>query len=177
MLITRKETKSIFKNLICACKRYMEGQKNGILLVNPQFEDNKEMNEPFYETNNFEVYCFCQILIVENKNNNLNNIDEEYRKKIKITDTNYFLVGGFDLDKREGKIKLFKIIYGDNAWETKIEFIQDIEFQEDDNLDFDGPISCIIQSKISGNIVVTCYNGKVYLLSPPNMDYYLKNER
>jgi hypothetical protein len=176
MLMPREETKSVFKILICACKRYIEGQENGILLVNPQLGDNKDIIEPFYETHEFEVYCFCQILIVENKNDNLNNINEIYRKKISITDTDYFLVGGFDLEKREGKIKLYKIIYGNKAWDTKIEFIQDIEFKDDDKLDFDGPISCIIQSKISGHIIVTFYNGKVYLFSPPNLDYYIKNE-
>ena len=51
--------------------------------------------------------------------NHLKIIDEEFKKQIKITDTDYFLVGGFDLDKREGVIKLFKIIYNDEIWNTK----------------------------------------------------------
>ena len=80
------------------------------------------------------------------------------------------------MDKREGKIKLYKIIYGKKAYETEIEFIQDIEFEDDNLLDLDGPISCIIQSKITGHILATCYNGKVYLFTPPNIDYYINNK-
>ena len=39
---------------------------------------------------------------------------------------------------------------------------------------FKGPISCIIQSS-SGGILVTCYDGNVYLFSPPKIKS-LKNE-
>ena len=45
------------KILLCACKKYIKNQRNGILVVN--FEYNKCINHFFYETNNFEVYCFC----------------------------------------------------------------------------------------------------------------------
>ena len=179
VIMPREETKINYKILICACKKYAKDQKNGILLVNPQLGDNKNIENPFYEIENFEVYCFCPILIVENKNSNFENIDEEYRKNITIKDTDYFFVGGFDLDKREGLIKLYKIVYGSKAWETKIEFIQDIIIQENENEkfeDFDGAITCIIQSKISGYILVTCYNGNVYLFTPPNMDLFTKKE-
>ena len=178
MLMAKVEKKSSFEILLCASKKYNEGQKNGILLVNPQLEGNKDIIDPFYETDNFEVYCFCQILIIENNNDIFDkNINEKYRKKIKITNTEYFLAGGFDSDKKEGKIKLFEIIYGNEAWNTKIEFIQDIEFEDDESFRyFDGAINCIIQSKISGNIIICCENGKVYLFTPPNIDYYLKNK-
>ena len=37
-----------------------------------------------------------------------------------------FLVGGFDNDLREGKIMLYKINYGEKAFNTTIEYIQDI---------------------------------------------------
>ena len=40
-LIPRIESKSENKILLCACKKYIEGQKNGILLVNPQLGNNK----------------------------------------------------------------------------------------------------------------------------------------
>ena len=169
-LIPTEEIQSKYKILLCACKRYTNGEKNGILLVNPQLGDNKDVENPFYKTDNFEVYCFCPILLVENT--------KILKKEIKITATNYFFVGGFDLDKREGKIKLFKIIYGDKAWETKIEFMQDIEFEFNENFeDFDGPISNIIQSKETGNILITCYNGNVYLFTPPNIEYYLEEDK
>ena len=42
---------------------------------------------------------------------------------------------------------------------------------------FGGPISSIIQSKTTGNILVTCYDGYVYLLTPPNLDYYLSKDK
>ena len=35
---------------------------------------------------------------------------------------------------------------------------------------FGGPISSIIQSDITGNIVVTCLDGNTYLFTPPNLN-------
>ena len=176
LLISTEEIKNNNKILLCACKRYNKDKKNGILLINPNLGDNKRMENEFYETYNFEVYCFCQIFNFENKNKNLEIDIEKYKKGIKKTITNYFFVGGFDLEKREGKIKLFKIIYGEKIWNSKIKYIQDIEIEDNENFEeFNGPISCIIQSRSTGNILVTCYNGNVYLFTPPNIDYYLKN--
>ena len=178
-LMPREETKADNKILFCACKKYKENEKNGILLVNPQLQDNKRVKNEFYDTGNFEVYCFCPILIIENKKKNFDNIDEKYRKNIKIEDTEYFLVGGFDIEKREGLIKLYKVIYSKEAFETRIKYIQDIyiEIKDDQKTEyFDGPKSCIFQSKITGNILVSCYNGKVYLFTPPNIDYYINKK-
>ena len=79
------------------------------------------------------------------------------------------------LKKREGKIKLFKILYGNKAWETKIKYIQDIEIDDDNFEEFDQPITCITQSKITGNILITCKNGYVYLFSQPNLQFYFEN--
>ena len=42
---------------------------------------------------------------------------------------------------------------------------------------FAGPVSSIIQSSLTGNILVTCYDGFVYLLTPPNLEYYLKKDK
>ena len=159
------------KILLCSCKKYKNGQKNGILLVNIKLDDCKIIENEFYETDNFEVYCSCQILDFENNNINSNKYNN---KKLIIEDKEYFfLVGGFDLDKRVGIIKLFKLIYNiKNITKTKIEFIQDIEFG--DNFEnFDRPISCINQSKSTGNISATCYNGKIYLFTQPNLKYFL----
>ena len=146
------------KYILCACKKYSNSQKNGILLVNPQIALNTTTEkEKFIDTDNFEVHCFCPII----------NEAEQ---------TNYVLVGGFDEDLREGGIRLYKIIYGDNASNTDIEFLQDIPFKEKDNIDgFNGPINCLTQSKKTGNILASCYNGNIYLLTPPNINYYLKN--
>ena len=170
VLIPREEIKSNNKILFCACKRYNINKKNGILLINPNLGDNKSIKNEFYDTDNFEVYCFCPILKYEN------NLEINNKNKINKIDTEYFFVGGFDLEKREGKIKLFKIIYDEKVWLTKIKFIQDIEFDDNNPYfeEFDGPINCIIQSKTTGHILATCYNGKVYLFTPPNIEYYLK---
>ena len=54
--------------MLCACKQYLKNQKNGILVVNIEIEKNNKdinFNHIFYETGNFEVYCFCPILKIE----------------------------------------------------------------------------------------------------------------
>ena len=177
-MISRAEITNNNKILLCACKKYNKNKRNGILLVNPNLGDNKRIENEFYNTYNFEVYCFCQIFNFGNSNKNLKYLENDFENKkgIKKAITDYFFVGGFDLEKREGKIKLFKIIYGEKIWNSKIKYIQDIEIEDNEKFEeFDGPISCIIQSKTTGNILVTCYNGNVYLFTPPNIDYFLKN--
>ena len=237
------------KLLLVACKKYVKNDKNGILLIKLQFGNNNNSNKKFpkfYDTKNFEVYCFCPILeTVENKYILESN-------KMQIKDTGYFFVGGFDLDRREGLIKLYKVIYNDEIEKIKIEYIQDIivekkirkevsqvnnekkdsedkdskelvdqaknekkelgsfkgfidneefanqasngkndleiskGYKDSNKLDsqtyqdlvcfkgFKGPISCIIQSS-TGVILVTCYDGNVYLFSSPKIQS-LKNE-
>ena len=146
--------------LLCACKKYSSQQNNGILLVNPQLEDNQEIIEPFYDTIDFEVYCFCQIHIYKNN----------------ISYNDYFLVGGFDSEKGEGVLKLYKLIDKEKTYITKIEFILDIVFEENDNFEgFELPISSIIQSKTTGNIIITSWDGKVYLLTQIYLDFFLNN--
>ena len=152
----RVEKKQI---LLCGCKKYFPEQENGILLFNPILEFKGEREGGFCETKNFEVYCFCPIF-EEDKNN-------KYEKE-----TDYFLVGGFDNDKEEGSIKIFKLLYD----KTDIEFIQDIEFLKNTDFDgFKGPISSLIQSKLLGNILATCYDGKVHLLSKVDLDLLITN--
>ena len=153
----KEDIKSHYRVLLCACKKYKKGQKNGILLVNPQLNYEQEMEKFFYKTDDFEVYCFCPIL--DNK----------------MKGTYYFFAGGFDLLEKKGAIKLFKIIYGTTQWRTKIEFMQDIVLEYNEKFEgFQEPISSIIQSKVKGNVLVTCYDGNVYLFTPPNIDYYLE---
>ena len=159
------------KYILCACKKYSNSQKNGILLVNQNFALNNTIDkEKFIDTDNFEVHCFCPILnVIDNKDNKDNN------KNAQLEQTNFILVGGFDNDLREGGIRLYKIIYADKASNTDIEYLQDIPFKEKENIDgFNGPINCLTQSKKTGNIIASCYNGNIYLLTPPNINYYLK---
>ena len=49
------------KFLLCACKRYLEGQKNGILFVILNYEENSNSKAIFFDTGDFEVYCFCPV--------------------------------------------------------------------------------------------------------------------
>ena len=147
------------KILICACKKYSSGRNNGILLVNPQLEDYQEVIEPFYDTNEFEVYCFCQLYLSNKKSYN-----------------DYFLVGGFDSELGEGVIKLYKLIRSESVCNTKIEYIIDIVFEINEKFEgFERPITSIIQSKKNGNIIVSSWDGKIYLLTTPNLDFFCNN--
>jgi hypothetical protein len=178
LIVNAKKNKKKEKNriLLCACKSYLKEQNNGILIINANLGENLKIEEPFYDTGKFEVNCFCPISIITNKNKDYNNIDDEYKKNIQIEDTDFFFVGGFDLEKREGIIKLYKVNFGERTVNnfgekiinTKIEYLQDIETES-----IDSPINCILQSKISGNILVTSYSGNIYLFTRPNLDYYM----
>ena len=156
------------KVLLCACKKYYEGQKNGILLINTnKLEKEKNIYTYFYDTEDFEVYCFCPILIIS--------VGEMAINEYKYTDTNYFFVGGFDSEKCEGCIKLFKVIYDEEFYKNKIEFVQDI----DDFKGFKSPVSCITQEKcnIEKGLLVACFDGNIYSFKGPNIDYYLELDK
>lgn len=145
------------KILLCACRKYIDNQDNGILLV--KIADNESLQKKFFDTNNFEVNCFCPIVIYNN------NIFFDETKKAKYT--NYFLVGGYDNDRKEGLIKIYKINYNDNLDNLDIEYIRDFKTDQKGNKNFEGfkkPISCMIQTKKTKNIIITCLDGKVYLI-------------
>jgi WD40 repeat protein len=165
----KDDNKEINKEiLLCACKRYLNNQKNGILLVNCQ--EKEDFKHYFFNTDNFEVYCFCQISIIEKKSV----LDTKQDNNSRI-DTDYFLVGGYQEKLYKGIIKLYKVNYADNFLDTEIEIKQDIEIEKNNGFKgFYGPISCIAQSSKDGKIFVTCWDGNVYLFDPPNIEYYLK---
>ena len=156
-----KDENSTF--LLVACKKYIKGDKNGILLIKLQLfgNDFKKTYQKFYDTKNFEVYCFCPIL-------EMGNIFDAQKNE-----SEYFLVGGFDLNRNEGLIKLYKVIYYDKNENIEIEFIQDIIIEK--KIGFRGPITCINVSQ-KNQILVTCYDGNEYLLSEPNLDMLRKIE-
>ena len=156
-----KDQKDV-KIILCACKKYREEQNNGILILNSKIEENKKLNPNFINTNNFEVNCFCPIKI------KINN---------KMEKTNYFFAGGFESDSKQGLIKLYEVIYkksDDNKENIEIIFLQDVEF--DNNGEFQGfqrTVNCIFQNKSNGKILVSCWDGNIYLFSPPNLEFYL----
>ena len=164
---TEKDDKN--KILLCGCKKYKEGQKNGILSLKLDLKDNFNiLSQTFYETKNFEVYCLCPIF----------NIEKDifiFNKKPKRIETEYFLVGGFNPKIKQGLIKLYKVNYNKENFEnTEIEYIKDIEIKSNkrgNKFDgFEGNITCIIQSKYNGNILITCSDGKVYSFKNPNIN-------
>lgn len=160
--------------LLCACKKYLRQQKNGILLLhfqNDKYKDNicENIKYKFYPTKNFEVYCFCPI----SKYNKRNILDNKINKE----DTDYFFVGGFNHNLRKGIIKLYKLIYDKEVTKVKIEYIQDIIVTNNKNVPFkrfNGPISCITQSTIDGKILITCWDGNIYFFEIPDISYYLR---
>ena len=157
------------KLILAVCqKKENDGQyKNGILAVNLKINGKIRFSTDFYPTNNFEPYCFCQILKVENNNSIYEDISNV--NNIIIKETEYVLIGGFDRDKRQGCIKLYKI--GINDDHLIIKYIQDIYIEQGKNFKgFNGQISSIVQSRTTGNIIITCWDGNVHLFKPPNLE-------
>jgi hypothetical protein len=168
----KKETSSYNKTLLCACKKSKKGQKNGILLVNIQSDDKINISNSFYDTGNFEVYCFCP-LMKEDKDAKL----RIFQNNNFLIKTDYFLVGGYDNDRNRGMIKLYKLKYNENNEVTNIEYIQEIKPEK--RREFEGfkkPISCMIQSKKDGKIIITSWDGNVYLFSNPKFESFLGSE-
>ena len=138
--------------LLCACKKYKLNEQNGFLVI--ELPNQRKMRYKFYNTGNTEVYCFCQL----------------------FENSNFFFAGCFDLDKRIGLVKLYKLNDNDG---NGIKFLQNIEISEDDNnfKGFNFPVNNIIQIKYSGKIIITTIDGRIYLFSKSNLDYYLKKQK
>ena len=168
LLCMPPEENNIKKNqnkvLLCACKKYRNNKKNGILLVNIS---DKDIKENFYDTETFEVYCFCPIKYELNQNNK--------NKDDKIYD--YFFVGGYDIKRKKGAIKLYIIKYKLKNNESTIKYIMDIRFENNSLIKISKPISCIIQLKRRNNIVLTSWDGSIYFFTPPNMNFFLDEKK
>jgi len=151
---------SIDTILLCACTKYTNFQKNGILLVDTLLKNNEEVYYHFHETD-FEVQCFCPIINMKNENNNILN------KNNKSMTTLYFLAGGFDGKKGIGLIQLFKIFLDEKDLHYKIEFISEVFIDKQKyNINEFNRINCITQSKKTGDILITCKeNSNIYLFN------------
>ncbi len=76
-------------------------------------------------------------------------------------------------------IKLYRIKSKDNLSEAifNLEFLQDIIIEKiKDFNEFNGTVNCIVQSKYNGKLLISCWDGKIYCFSEPNIDYYLEEE-
>ena len=60
-------------------------------------------------------------------------------------------------------IKLYKLNYGLEYDQTKIEFIHDIYINNENFKGFRGAISYITQSNENRDILISCWDGNVYL--------------
>ena len=151
--------------LLCACKKYNSYQKNGILLIYIIF-GSRDFDEKFYDIEDFEPTCLSHISLV--------NDSSENQKSGKIYKTNYFFIGGFDPIKGVGAIKLYKLILNYDPSKIKIEFCQDVIFEDEDKFyGFNGNITSIVQSNDTGKFLISCSDGNIYLFSPANINYYL----
>ena len=176
--------------LLCACKKYTKEDKNGILLVtNLNNKNNKLKDENnkygwthiFKPTGEFEVHCLCPLIKeIKPQIGKINDI-EDHSTKYDI-----FLVGGFDSKLGEGRIKLYTLVRKEKEIKG-IKFLQDIELPKTGTMTieprleqkktikikvFNGAISCLIQSSMDKKILASCYDGRVYLLSEPNLEKY-----
>ena len=130
-----------YKILLCACKSYVKRTKNGILMVLMEI-NNQEPSifaPQFYPTDDFEVNCFLSIY----ENNGVH----------------YILVGGFEVGKRRGNVKLYRLSSNIEAKKPKINYIQDAieEF-----VDFDGMINNIVKNE-KNDIIISCLYGDDYI--------------
>ena len=148
------------KILLCACKNYSNSNmKNGILLIKIDVNNLKTINNnlEFFDTNDFEVNCFCSIY--EDKNKQFN----------------YILVGGLEEEKRLGNIKLYIIKYNIFQEKVTLEYIQDAIEDFEPFGEFDGLINNIINPKENNrDIIISCLNGSNYLFSLPDNNIYIK---
>lgn len=156
------------KLLFCACTKYLEEQKNGIFIMCPNINA-KRIQDEFYDTGDFEVFCFCLLKKSANEEKGQNDENEE-----NYVDKHFLLVGGYDNNLNKGLVKIYEIIYDTN---DKIELTKLIFRRNAYNLsNSKQPINCIIQSSKTGEIIVTSWDGSVKLFSKPNLDILINNK-
>ena len=73
------------------------------------------------------------------------------------------------LKKKKGILKLYEIKKKENKT-FDIEEIYDFKIEKNKEFNsFKGPISCIEQTKNNGDILISCWDGNVFLFSNPNL--------
>ena len=163
--------------LLSSCKKYFPNQNNGILLINNPLEKEDKIKETFYPTENFEVNCICPLYDIQNNNNNSDKIDKAYMNNIQKKPTNFFLAGGFDCEKGEGIIQLYKASNDNERGFLSLEYLQDIEYEYSSEFHgFENTVTCIKQSEINGNIIISSMDGNIYIFSKPNLEFYLQED-
>ena len=154
------------KLLLCACTKYSEEQKNGIFIMCPNINA-KRIQDEFYDTGDFEVFCFCHLINAKEEKGKNDENGENY------SDKHFLLVGGYDDNLNKGLVKIFEIIYdiNDKIELTKLKFRRNAYNLSNSKQ----PINCIIQSSKTGEIIVTSWDGSVKLFKKPNLDILIFN--
>ena len=119
------------------------------------------------------MYCFFPIKKQNNKENIIN-INNNL-----IIEAEYILIGGYDLDDKEGSIQLHKIIYNKDYEKIKIEYIMNIDVKKNnkevDSMEFKGfkgAINSITQLNDNGkNLLINCLDGNIYSFTEPSIEY------
>ena len=66
------------------------------------------------------------------------------------------------------------MVYDKDTNKVKIKFLVDIITENNDDFSgFDMNISCITQSKITGNFIINCWDDSVHLFKPQNLKFFL----
>ena len=131
--ITHEITNNISPNLSenCACimkfddgkrfllvgnKKIKNDERDGMFIANLDL-NKKRLKTNFYDTNNFQIYCLCQIIL-----------KQQNGAESKFIRTTFFFAGGYDLDKKIGMVKLYQLIDKENM---EIKYIQDLDTEEE----------------------------------------------
>ena len=78
--------------------------------------------------------------------------------------------------KRMGCIKLYKLKYNEKNDKISIKYLVDIITENIDQFKgFNMDVTCITQSKITGNLLINCLDGNTYLFKPPNLELFIEN--
>ena len=162
------------KYLICTIGIISSKQKNGVILIDLEILENniKKKDEEyikFFKTD-FFVESVCHIINTNSNSERINNSNITNSNSILVYPIQFILLGGLDEEKREGTVKLFKLMIEDNL---KLEFLQDI-IMSNPQYQFSGSVYYINQED-NGEVQLGFKNIK-YICKKPNLDYYLNNE-
>ena len=162
------------KYLICTIGIISSKQKNGVILIDLEILENniKKKDEEyikFFKTD-FFVESVCHIINTNSNSERINNSNITNSNSILVCPIQFILLGGLDEEKREGTVKLFKLMIEDNL---KLEFLQDI-IMSNPQYQFSGSVYYIKQED-NGEVQLGFKNIK-YICKKPNLDYYLNNE-
>lgn len=152
--IENEKRKSKSKILLCACK--CENQKNGILLININFEIIEQLKiTSFFYFQNFDINCICPITL------DLPNQIFINKKDDIIIFTKYFLVAG--MENNNNTLKLYKLLFSNNIDNSIIEYDREFKLKSLERIK--APITCLFQSKKDERLILITQDGYAFCIS------------